>query len=181
MATFLLGLWIGCGALMALLAVGNLHTASRVMASPSPPAAKLIDKLGPDAASLLLNYQAAEQTRDYLPLWENAQFALAVVLGALLYVGTQKKVLPLVLCGAMLLVVLFQHFAVTPELAFRGREADFPPGNTAFGIRTRVLLLSQVYWGAEALKLLMGAVLAFYLFAFRTRKRVRTPSTSIAA
>ncbi len=181
MATFLLGLWIGCGALMALLAVGNLHTAARVMANPSPPAAKLIDKLGADAASLLLSYQAAEQTRYYQSVWENAQFALAIVLGAFLYLGTQKKILPLVLCGAMLLVVLFQHFAVTPELTFRGREADFPPGNVAFGIRTRVLLLAQIYWGAEALKLLMGAALSIYLFAFRTSKRTRTRSTSLAA
>jgi hypothetical protein len=178
MATFLLGIWIGCGALMALLVVENLRSAARVMDAPAPPAAKLIEKLGTDDASLLLSYQAAEQSRAYLSLWENAQMALAVVLGVCLFLGTQKRILPLAFCGGMLLMVLFQHFAVTPELVFRGREADFPPGNTAFGTRTRVLLLEQVYWAAEALKFLIGAVLTAYLLAFRAKKRVRSQSSS---
>jgi hypothetical protein len=178
MATFLLGIWIGCGTLMALLVVENLRSAARVMDAPAPPAGKLIEKLGTGDASLLLSYQAAEQSRYYLSLWENAQMALAVMLGACLFLGTQKRILPLAFCAGMLLLVLFQHFAVTPELVFRGREADFPPGNTAFGTRTRVLLLAQVYWAAEALKFLIGAVLTAYLLLFRAKKRVRGQSAA---
>jgi len=176
LATFLLGTWIGCGALMALLVVENLRSATQLMAAPSAPAAKLIEKLGTEDASLLLSYHAAEQSRNYLFVWEIAQFALAVVLGICLFLGTQKKILPLAFCAGMLLLVLFQHFAVTPELAFRGREADFPPGNTAFGTRTRVLLLAQIYAGAEALKLVIGAILTVYLLLFRGAKRSRSRS-----
>jgi hypothetical protein len=181
MATFLLGIWIGCSALMALLAVENLRSAARVMDGAAPSAAKMIETLGTGNASLLLSYQAAEQTRTYLSTWENAQIALAVVLGACLFLGTQKRILPLAFCAAMLLLVLFQHFAVLPELAFRGRETDFPPGNAAFGARTRVLLLAQVYAGAEGLKILTGVVLTAYLFVFRAKKRVRGQSGSTLA
>ena len=95
LATFLLGTWIGCGALMALLVVENLRSATQLMAAPSAPAAKLIEKLGTEDASLLLSYHAAEQSRNYLFVWETAQFALAVVLGICLFLGTQKKILPL--------------------------------------------------------------------------------------
>jgi hypothetical protein len=179
MATFLLGIWLGCGALMALLVVENLRSASRVMDSPSAPAAKLIEKLGTEDALLLLSYQASEQSRAYVNVWEEAQMGLALVLGICLFLGTQKRILPLAFCGAMLLLVLFQHFAVAPELVFRGREVDFPPGNTAFGSRTRVLLLAQVYGAAEGLKFLAGGILAVYLFLFSGRKRSRSRSSSI--
>ena len=77
------------------------------------------------------------------------------------------------LCVIKLVVVLFQHFGVTPELIYRGREGDFPPGSTAVGTQTRVWALHQVYVGVECVKLLSGAVLGSYLFAFRTRRRRR--------
>ena len=41
------------------------------------------------------------------------------------------------LCGLMLALVLFQ-LAIRPELTFRGRAADFPPGNQALGTQARV-------------------------------------------
>ena len=52
---------------------------------------------------------------------------------------------------------MFEHFGVTPELAFRGRETDFPPGNAAYGVQTRVWALDQVYAWAEGTKLVLGA------------------------
>jgi hypothetical protein len=182
MATFLLGIWIGCGALMLLLVTENLRLASRVMESPSAPAAKLIDKTGSTESYQLFNYEAAEQSRSYMSVWELAQMGLALVLGGCLFMGTQKRILPLAICASMLLLVLFQHFAVLPELSFRGREVDFPPGDTAFGNRTRVLLLAQVYAGAEGLKFVSGVILTVYLLVFRAKKRSRSSeASSIAA
>jgi hypothetical protein len=78
-----------------------------------------------------------------------------------------------VLCGLMLALVLFEHFAITPELAYRGRATDFPPGSAVFGAQARVWALGQVYAGLEAVKLVVGGILASYLFVFRTRRRVR--------
>jgi len=98
---------------------------------------------------------------------------LALALLACLVLGTQKRKLPLLLCGIMLIVVGFQHFAVTPELAYRGRDADFPPGNTAFGPQARVFAMQQIFGGVEALKLLVGGFLTSYLFVFRSGRRLQ--------
>ena len=169
-ATFLLGVWLGCSGFMAYLVMENLRSAGRVMASASEPASQLFEKLGPEDAALLLRYQAAEQTRAYLFTWEWAQLVLAAALLLCLFLATEKRSVSLVLCGAMLVLLGFEHFALNPELAYRGRAADFPPGNRTFGTQTRLWALEQVYLSVEGTKLLIGGVLASYLFVFRARR-----------
>src|SRR5712691_2416586 len=120
MATFLLGAWLGCSLLMSFLAVQNLRSPARTLASATPPAAKLAQKLGEEDALLLLRFQASEQNRTYLFYWELVEILLALALGACLFLGTQKRVLPLVLCGTMLLMVVFEHVALTPQMTYRG-------------------------------------------------------------
>jgi hypothetical protein len=70
-------------------------------------------------------------------------------------------------------LVLFQHSALSPEIAYRGREADFPPGSLNIGTNLRLLALQQTYFGVEVVKLIAGGVLASYLFVFRTQRRSR--------
>ena len=74
--------------------------------------------------------------------------------------------------AAMLVMALFQ-LAIQPELSFRGREADFPPGNHTLGTKAREWALTEVWIGAEAAKLLIGALLASYLFAYKSRRRLQ--------
>src|SRR5262249_19369156 len=105
--------------------------------------------------------------------WELVEIPLALGLGVCLFMGTEKRILPLVFCGAMLAMVLIEHFALTPEMTYRGREADFPPGNRTYGTQMRLLLMEQGYAGTEAAKLVAGGILASYLFVFRTSRRVR--------
>ena len=128
--------------------------------------------MAPDDARLLLRHLAAEQNRLYISLWEDAELPLAFLVGVCLFLATQKRIFPVVFCGLMLALVLFEHFAITPELAYRGRAADFPPGSVALGAQARVWVLSEVYAGVEAVKLVIGGILASYLFAFRARRRV---------
>ena len=49
--------------------------------------------------------------------------------------------------------------ALSGELAYRGREADFPPGNRTFGTQARVWAIEQLYAGSEGTKLLVGGIL----------------------
>ena len=77
---------------------------------------------------------------------------LGAALVALLLFSSQTRYFPLVMAGAMLLLVLFQHFAMLPEIIFRGREADFPPGSASFAIQARVWTLGQIYVGAGGCK-----------------------------
>jgi hypothetical protein len=171
MATFLLGAWLGCSIFMAFMVVENLRFPGQVMNSPSGPAREMLAKLGREDAALLLRYQAAEQNRAYMAAWELAQFAVALGLAAFLFLGTQKKLLPMLLCGIMLVLVGVEHFVISPELAFRGREADFPPGNRTFATEARVWAMEQAYIGLEGAKLLIGGILGSYLFVFRAGSR----------
>lgn len=171
-ATFLLGAWIGCCILMDVLALQNLRLANGVVSSATPAAVEIIQKTGQEQAGLLLRYFAAEQYRYYFSTWELIQIAYALLLAGVLYLAAEKRPVPLVLCGLMLTLVLFQ-LAIHPELTYRGREADFPPGSQALGIQARVWALTEVWIGAESAKLLIGGLLASFMFTYKSRRRAR--------
>src|ERR1700722_12815246 len=101
-ATFLLGAWIGCSLLMDFLTLENLHAASTIVSTATAPAVKLLKLVSPEDANLILRYEAVEMNRLYAYEWEIVELVLAIALLVCLVVGTQKRVLPLVLCGLML-------------------------------------------------------------------------------
>ena len=178
-ATFLVGAWIGSSLFMAALTLAHFRSPARILSEPSLAASQFIKRLGTEDTLLLLRYQAAEQVRAYLSEWELAQFILGFAFLGTLFVGTQRKILPLVLGAVMIFVVAVQHFAITPEMVYRGREADFPPGNRTFATLARLWSIEQMYIGAESVKVLTGGVLASYLFVFsagerRRRRKVET-------
>jgi hypothetical protein len=167
---------------MTFVQIQNLHSPELVLNHPIAPAAEILQRMRPGEAQLLLRHLAFEQIRHDIYIWEEIQLALALVLGALLYQGARKKLFPLTLCGVMFALVLFQHVAATPELAYQGRETDFPPGSLAEGPLGRVWALQQIYAGIEIVKLIAGAVLASYLFAYRsTQRRRSTSETSVSS
>lgn len=162
---------MGCSFFMAFVVLENLHSASPLLAAPVPAMAKMIKTLGPDQMALLLHHHASEQNRNIIAIWEEVQIVVGLVLGGCLYFATQKRMLSLVLCGIMLTLVLFQFWAITPEMAYRGREADFQVGSPAPAIMMRTLLLYQLLVATEVMKLAVGFILASYLFAFRTSRK----------
>jgi hypothetical protein len=172
-STFLLGAWIlGC-VLMAYISVRSLESPGIVLNSPPEPVAEIVKKLGYDTTAQFVRHAVMEQTRRITYTWEEGQMVLALALGGCLFMATQRRIFPLVLCGMMLVLVAFQHVALSPEIAYRGRAADFPPGSVDIGTVTRLLALQQAYFGVEVVKLLAGGLLASYLFVFRTQRRVR--------
>jgi hypothetical protein len=175
----MLGIWMGCSLLLGFLTLENFRSPNLVLSSPAPAEAIMIEKLGQDNARLLLRHLAMEQSRSYLGLWEDAQMVIGITLFLLLLLSSQTRMFPLLMAMAMLLVVLFQHFAVLPEMTFRGREADFPPGSANIAIQARVWTLGQIYVGLESAKLIVGGILASYLFVFyananRSKSRKRS-------
>lgn len=172
--TFLLGGWLFCTLAVDISAFLNLKLPERVMANPAPPAEKIIKDYGADNAALLLRHFAAEGNRYFLGRWERTEILLGVVLLPFLFSATDRKPLPLICVGFMLMIAIFQYFAVTPELAFRGREADFPPGLGDLAVERRVWVLTQIYMGTEATLLLVGAVVTLYVASYKSRKRIRS-------
>jgi hypothetical protein len=164
---------------MVLVVLQSLHSSDLVLNSPIGPVGGMVKTLGQEQITLLLRHHAAEQTRNLYYLWEQAQLVLGVVLGICLYFATQKRTLSMVLCGVMLGLVLFQFWAITPELSYRGRDTDFPPGSGTSSAMVRTLLLYQVMVVSEGLKLIVGGILASYLFTFRTSRK-RTSRREVA-
>jgi hypothetical protein len=164
---------------MAYVAIYNLRSARLLMRPSAPPAARIVQSMGDEPAQLLLHHHAAEINRSLFRVWEKAQFVIAGLLFLCLFLGTDRRVFPLVLCGIMFAMVVFQFSGVNKELAYRGRETDFPPLNTDFVAQQRVWALHQIYVSVECVKLAAGLVLAGYLFVFRARRRRRKGEPSL--
>jgi hypothetical protein len=169
---------MGGSILMLLIQSANQRITEYVLANPSAQSLAFLKKTNPvENVELLMRYQAAEQNRRYSFIWEQAQIGIALLLGACLFFATQRNVFPILFCGLMLLMVIFEHFGISAELAFRGRETDFPPGNFSDSARTGLWALSQILAWVEASKLILGSLLAAYLFVFRVRSSHRRSRT----
>lgn len=174
-SAFLVGAWMAVCLVIDLFSIESIQVPVVVLSSPLAPVAKDMEKLGGyDETAQLLRHASAEMNRLYVHWGEEAEILLALALGGCLFLATQRRVFPLVLGGLMLVLVVFQYLAISPELTYRGREADFPPGSLALATVTRVMALQQVYVAVEVVKLIVAGLLASYLFVFRTSGRTRS-------
>jgi hypothetical protein len=73
-----------------------------------------------------------------------------------------------VLAGAMLILTLFQHFKITPELDWTGRSIDFAPAESQ--ARDQFWKLHGIYSGIEVVKMLLAVTTAGFLFPMRRRR-----------
>ena len=170
MATFLLGAWIAGSLFTAAFALLSLRAPAIVMSVPHPEVVRASNQIGWEQTGTLLRHAAAEESRFLLKRWDQVQVLLGAGLFLCLFLGTQRRPLPMVLCAIMLVMVLFQ-LGINTELAYRGKETDFPPGSTALGPTTRYLLLQETFIGAEIMKYVAGLILVSLLFVFRTGRR----------
>ena len=182
---FLLGGWIVCTLCVDAIAYMNLRLPADVMAGSPPAAEKIIKDYGADQAAVLLHYFAAEGNRRFSDRWETMEIILGLLLVPFVFFAADRRVVPLSLAGFMLVLALFQYFAVSPEVAYRGREADFAPGRGNVTTEQRAWTMTEVFIATEAAMVLSGGVLAFYVASYKSRRRVRpekdvTPVKDIA-
>jgi hypothetical protein len=178
LATFVLGIWMGCCALVDFLALEGHRIVTLVLDNPNADIRDILKNAGDAAVGPLMHHAASEQTRALLSAWEGAQLVIALIMLVILILTEQRKILAIVMTAAMALLVLVQHFAVTPELSILGRSVDFLSESASFSVRSQVWTLTQLYGGLETLKLVIGGVLASYFFAMEsTVKRSKTRRT----
>jgi hypothetical protein len=168
-AAFLLGAWLLGTLFMIFVATQNFATVDRVMKSPPPEAYKMILALGNDSARQLLRYTAGEENRFFFENWELAQLVLGVVLTGLLIFGVESRMLA-GFSGAMLILTLFEHFKITPEMAWLGRSFDFLPWTAESLSRDQFWKLHGAYSAIEIVKMLLAIVIAGFLFQMRPRR-----------
>lgn len=168
-AAFLLGAWLLGTLFMIFVATQNFETVDRVMKSPPPEAYKMILALGNDSARQLLRYTAGEENRFFFENWELAQLILGVLLTGLLIFGVESRMLA-GFSGAMLILTLFEHFKITPEMAWLGRSFDFLPWTAESLARDQFWKLHGAYSAIEIVKMLLAIVIAGFLFQMRPRR-----------
>lgn len=171
-AAFLIGAWILGSGFLALIATQNTDIAERVLQLTPPDVIKSTEATGRDAVQSILRFEAAEQNRSYLSLWELCQILIGVLMLGALTLSSQVNRIALIVGSSMVMVVCFMHFALTPEMRYLGRLQAFTP--VANG-HTRYLLLKALYTGLEGFKLLLGCGIAGYLFVFKPKPR-RAPN-----
>lgn len=169
-AAFLLGAWLLGSLFLAFVATRNFRTVDAVLASPPPEASKMIQTLGRDHARQLLRYLAGEENRQYFDSWELAQILLGIVLIGFLLFGVEKRLLA-GLAGAMLLLTVFEHLKITPDLIWLGRSINFLAPAAESQARGQFGKLHAIYGVIEVVKLLFALALAGLLFAMRRRQR----------
>jgi hypothetical protein len=178
-ATFLLGAWIGCCVLLDLLAVQNLRLAGQMMNAAAPAASEILQNAGREPMSQLLHHFASEQYRYYFSVWGLIQLPVVLLLAGVLYFAAEKRILPQILCLAILVLVVFE-LAINPEMTYRGREADFPPGSRELATQARVWALTEIWIGVETVKLAVGGVLTAFIISYKSKRRTRRMSDPIA-
>jgi hypothetical protein len=160
-AAFLSGCLLLGGLFMIFVATQNFQTVDRVLATPPPEASQMFQTLGPDNSRLLLRYLAGEENRLFFVSWELAQIALGIALTAILLFAIRSGLLA-GMAGGMVIIALFQHFRVTPEMIAMGRLIDFGAGagSVAYSQFWRLHGLDGVL---EVVKLALVIVVAGFL------------------
>jgi len=125
--------------------------------------------LGNDGARQLLRYTAGEENRFFFENWELAQIVLGVLLTGLLIFGVESRMLA-GFSGAMLILTIFEHLKITPEMAWLGRSFDFLPWTAESLSRDQFWKLHGAYSAIEIVKMLLAVVIAGFLFQMRPRR-----------
>jgi hypothetical protein len=176
-AAFLSGCLILGSAFMIFVATQNFQTVDRVLAAPPPEAAQMFQTLGADNSRLLLRYMAGEDNRLFFVAWELAEIALGIALTAILLFALRSGLLA-GLAGGMVIIALFQHFRVTPEMISLGRMIDFGAG-AGSAAYSQFWRLHGLYGVLEVVKLILGIVVAgFLLFGKRKAAPASQETTS---
>ena len=174
LACLLLGMWLAGSGYLGVVAAQNFLTIDRLLKEPRSSRATVeVEKLGgPEQARLFLRHYVGEQNRFYFQAWEITQMILGGALFLLLLFGTREGKLALLLVLAMLLLVFFLHFGVTPGLVGLGRELDFTPPIPDSPLRAAFRARHVMYSTLEVVKVVIGVGLAVLLVAGRATRRL---------
>jgi hypothetical protein len=160
-AAFLSGCLMLGSLFMIFVATQNFQTVDGVLASPPEEAARMFQTLGADNSRLLLRYLAGEENRLFFVTWELAQIGLGIALTAILLFAIRSGLLA-GLSGGVVIIALFQHFGVTPEMISYGRLIDFGAGAGSVAY-SQFWRLHGLYGVLEVVKLGLLIVVAGFL------------------
>lgn len=143
---------------MAWVSRQNPKEVDRLFSGEASIATLNLRSLGPSEAAVL-RYVAAEQVRWYFVHWENVQAIGGFVFLLILLFGSREDKVTLFGLTGLVLVVLLQKFLITPELIGLGRLNDLAQNGQPHPDASRYWVVHKAYWGVEATKWAIIAVL----------------------
>jgi hypothetical protein len=189
-ALVVMGAWLMGSICTSIVATENFYTVDRLLAASSNAAfTAMVQKLGSPAARELLRYLSSELNRLYFQMWNVAQLVLGVamlwllagsgeqdpayVLGSDRDTTHVRRAGPFGLAGkavmVMLAIVVLMLAYLTPAIVSLGRDLDFVPREPAPPGMSRFWVLHAAYTSLEMIKLLLGAVVAFWIVRSSSR------------
>jgi len=153
-----MGAWLMGTICTSIVATQNFYTIDRLLAARANPAfASAIDRLGSPEGRDLLRYLSSELNRLYFTMWNVAQLAL----GALAFWLVDRRARRGV--AAMLVILAAMLAYLTPAIVSLGRSLDFVPRDPAPPGMQRFWILHATYTSLEMIKLLIGAVVTYWV------------------
>jgi len=163
---------MGASFFVAFAVTRNFANVEEVLQSPPEPAASVIHAITPGNARIILQHLANEELRSYLENWEVAQIGLDLILAGLLFLEPSTRKLALV-PAAMCLLVAFQHFRVTPEIIWSGRQVAFGLSTEDLAARKRLNVMQRIYEFIEISKFCMATIVGIFLITRGAARRHR--------
>jgi hypothetical protein len=167
LAALILGIWLGAGVFMDLVASQNFRAVGRMLSSLDVHVVETVKKVGgPDSVRLLLRTYAGETNGYLFEQWEWAELMIGLaLLLVLLFARTYQK-FAMAICLLMMCIVAAQRFELTPKILKLGREQEFnAEASRSFAV------YHATYAYSELAKLLLGLVMAARLLIRRGSDR----------
>jgi hypothetical protein len=158
-ALVVMGAWLMGTICTSIVATQNFYTIDRLLAERANPAfAATVDRMGSPQARDLLRYLSSELNRLYFRIWNLTQLVLGALALWLISRSAARRGVVL-----MLAIVLLMLVYLTPAIVSLGRSLDFVPRDPAPSGMQRFWILHAAYTSLEMTKLLIGAVVTFWL------------------
>ncbi len=162
LAALLIGVWLGAGVLADVAVTQNFQAVDRFLQAPgSVSTSAALNAVGRDKERFILRRNAGEENNWIFLNWERVELALGGLLFLLLLFGERPQKLLIVVSAAMFLIVLGEHFYLTPLITDLGRRVDDLPAADP-EVKT-FWVLHGFYSGFDILKLLLGLAFAVRL------------------
>ena len=154
---------------MIFLASRNFQRVDEFLKSPPLQIAKIVRTLGSHDSRVLLRHLVTAENRLNFNSWEQIQLFLGALLTGVLFLLARNRLLGC-FSAAMLLLVVLEHYKITPELDWLGGNVEFLTAGAESAERDQFWKLHTIYGVLEAAKLLLGISIASVLFTFSHRR-----------
>ena len=157
-----------------VIAYANWRLQATVLETAPPEVGTILRNFGSDSSAALVRYYAAESDRFFLERWETVAIALVVLLVPAMFIAADRRLIPTIMAAFMLALALFQYFSVNPELAYRTRQVDFPPGRGNPVLEDQARGITKMYLATDAAQVSLGILLSLYVMAYKSRRRTKS-------